>query len=250
MIRIALVDDEPLSLDSLEQTFSRVFEKHYPDIEFAIDKFQNGYALISQYSSIRPDILSLDYLMPKLNGIDTAKEIRKIDDNVKIILFTNYKDLWQEGYRVEAIRYIIKSDDKKKIEMDIRMVIDKVIKSFVDKGIQLTFRTFHGKTRIPLDKIEYVELIERKCYLFMINSNSTKIRVLGGMKDIYEKLKDFRFIRPLVSCCVNLKYVKEYKSTKEVSYLLMESGKQVFIARDRKKETLTIVSRYMEGGIL
>lgn len=167
---------------------------------------------------------------------------------MKIIFFTNYKDSWQEGYRVSALRYIIKSDDKEQIDMDIRMVIEKVIEGV--KDIRIAFRTFQGKMRIPIDKIEYAELIERKCYLFMTDSEPNQIRVLEGIKDIYEKLKDFRFIRPVVSCCVNLKYVKEYRSTKDISYLMMESGKKVFIARDRKKETLTIVSRYMEGAML
>ena len=78
MIRIALVDDEKLSRDLLEQTFKRIFKEHYPDIEFTIDKFQNGLTLISWYSDIKPDIVALDYLMPELNGIDTAKEIRKM----------------------------------------------------------------------------------------------------------------------------------------------------------------------------
>lgn len=54
------------------------------------------------------DILFLDILMPGVNGIDTASEIRKLDNNIKIIFLTSSAEFAVQSYTVGAYFYQLK----------------------------------------------------------------------------------------------------------------------------------------------
>jgi two-component system chemotaxis response regulator CheY len=49
---------------------------------------ENGLAGISQFQSLKPDVVILDFTMPGINGIETARRMSKLDPAVPLILFT------------------------------------------------------------------------------------------------------------------------------------------------------------------
>jgi len=51
---------------------------------------QNGYEAIDKAAELRPDVVVIDLLMPRLNGIETAPRIRCVVPHVKIILISGY----------------------------------------------------------------------------------------------------------------------------------------------------------------
>ena len=57
---------------------------------------------------MRFDILLLDVIMPGENGIDAAREIRRYDNNVKIIFLTSSAEFAVESYTVGAYFYQLK----------------------------------------------------------------------------------------------------------------------------------------------
>ncbi len=58
------------------------------------------------------DIIILDMLMKPLNGIETARLIRKYDSEVPILIVTGTVEYAMDGYQVNAYRYILKPVDK------------------------------------------------------------------------------------------------------------------------------------------
>ena len=82
MLRIAVCDDE---LSFLSQLHSILSAWQPNSSRFCIESFDNGDALLSSHAESHFAIILLDVVMPLLNGIDTAKELRKKDKNVKII---------------------------------------------------------------------------------------------------------------------------------------------------------------------
>jgi response regulator RpfG family c-di-GMP phosphodiesterase len=63
---------------------------------------ENGYAAIQMIQQIDVDVITLDLKMPGISGIDTLKEIRRIDQDVMVIIITGYGTLQSA---IEAIRY-------------------------------------------------------------------------------------------------------------------------------------------------
>jgi two-component system, OmpR family, response regulator ChvI len=80
--RILLVDDES------DITFS--FSIGLEDSGFEVDTFNNPLRALSNFKSDSYDLVLLDIKMPEMNGIDLCKEIRKLDNGVRICFLTAF----------------------------------------------------------------------------------------------------------------------------------------------------------------
>ncbi len=61
----------------------------------------NGEEAVEMYAKLRPDIVTMDIVMPKLNGIEAVRRIMQFDPNAKIIMVTA---LGQESFVLDAIK--------------------------------------------------------------------------------------------------------------------------------------------------
>lgn len=93
MKRILIVDDTMFMRTSLRM----VFEKGGHEI---VGEAENGLVAIQKYKELYPDVVTMDITMPELNGIDTIKIIKQIDENAKIIVVSA---LGQEKIVMDAI---------------------------------------------------------------------------------------------------------------------------------------------------
>jgi len=82
--KVLLVDDE---IDLILIMGKRIKQWGYDLMEAT-----GGKEAVSAVKSGRPDIVILDYMMPDMDGIDTLKEIRKINKNIPVIMFTAFPD--------------------------------------------------------------------------------------------------------------------------------------------------------------
>jgi len=82
-------------------------------IESYFDKFimvSNGEEALRKYHKIKPDIIITDIMMPKINGLEMAKEIKSIDENIPIIILSAYShtDMLLEAIDIGITKYFIK----------------------------------------------------------------------------------------------------------------------------------------------
>jgi two-component system response regulator ChvI len=89
--RILLVDDES------DITFS--FSIGLEDSGFEVDTFNNPLRALSNFKSNSYDLVLLDIKMPEMNGIDLCKEIRKLDNSVRICFLTAFDSRYEEFRR-------------------------------------------------------------------------------------------------------------------------------------------------------
>ena len=94
---ILIVDDELGVRESL-----RILLKPYYDVYTAPD----GEAALSIIKERKIHLITLDLNMPKLSGIETLREIRKIDGEVPVIIITGYGT---QKDAEEALLYGVKS---------------------------------------------------------------------------------------------------------------------------------------------
>jgi len=107
---ILVADDEPLVAHTLVQILE---SEGYRAIYVT-----NGAAAVQWAERARPDLVICDVIMPALNGVEAAKEIRKLVPQVRVILFsgqaaaTNLVDrAKQEGHSFEVLAKPVKPDD-------------------------------------------------------------------------------------------------------------------------------------------
>jgi class 3 adenylate cyclase len=80
--KILIVDDEPFNLDLLEQELM--------EHDYMIERAVNGVEALEKTASFKPDVILLDYMMPKMNGLEVIRRLRADDNNksVPVILLT------------------------------------------------------------------------------------------------------------------------------------------------------------------
>jgi len=84
--RILIADDHPLLREALCQVFS-----NQKDME-VIGQANNGEEAIKLTSQLKPDILIMDIMMPKFDGLEASRQIKKIAPNTAILILTAYDD--------------------------------------------------------------------------------------------------------------------------------------------------------------
>ncbi len=163
------------------------------------ESFLFHYADESDY-----DILLLDIEMGEMNGVDLAKNIRKINDSVQIVFITGFPDFIAEGYEVSALHYLMKPVSEEKLHA----VLDKAASNLAKAEKRLCV-TFDRQTDyIPLSKITYIEA--QKQYI-MIYTDGKAYRMKSSLADAERQLDEY-FFKCQRSFVVNLRYVKRIKS--------------------------------------
>jgi DNA-binding NarL/FixJ family response regulator len=76
-----------------------------------IGQASDGLEAIQKFAELQPDLIILDVGLPKLNGIEAARRIRKLAPDAKILFFSQYSssDIIQEALKTGALGYVHKS---------------------------------------------------------------------------------------------------------------------------------------------
>ncbi|MCX6244016.1 MAG: response regulator transcription factor [Bacteroidetes bacterium] len=82
MLRVLIVDDHPLVRKGLHE----LLRSHHPDWE--IFEADNGIRAILTAADVRPDLILMDYVMPKLDGVKASSAIKRDLPRSKIIMIT------------------------------------------------------------------------------------------------------------------------------------------------------------------
>ncbi len=110
MVRVLIVDDEP---DFLELVREFVTRSGYEAI-----LARSGPEALSKVKEERPHIVLLDIRMPEMDGIETLRRIRAVDQEVGVIMLTAVEDseVGRESLRLGAFDYLVKPVDFKYLE--------------------------------------------------------------------------------------------------------------------------------------
>ena len=116
-VGILIVDDHPI----FRQGLKFLLEK---DGYTVVGEGVDGMEAVKLAEQFRPDIVMLDFSMPRLNGLDAAREIRRVSPRSKVILLTAHRE---EQYVLESINagikgYVLKSEASTALGEAIREV--------------------------------------------------------------------------------------------------------------------------------
>lgn len=103
-LKCIAVDDEPLAL---EMVSGFILQTSFLSLE---GKFENAIEALSYINTNKVDLIFLDIQMPDLSGMELARvlEGNKVGEKPKIIFTTAYNQFAIEGYKVDALDYLLK----------------------------------------------------------------------------------------------------------------------------------------------
>lgn len=224
MIRIAVCDDSPAFLQQTKFMISHWDSPAAQDI--TIELFEDGDTLLLAHAKAPFDIILLDIVMPLLNGIEAARELREKDTTVKIVFLTCSAEFAIDSYSVKASNYLLKPvnpDNLFACLEDLADELQRIPKYTIVKSLEATIR-------IALQDIEYVEA-QGKHVVFFLKGN----RTVESHDPFYTfenalTLED-GFYKCHRSYLVNIHHIDNYTH----SEIVMRSGRRIPIARSCQK---------------
>ncbi len=153
-IRILLAEDEK-SLAELMQSAIGDFCESFTVVN-------NGEEGLKAYKKIHPDIVITDIMMPKMNGLDMARAIKKINPEQIIVILSAYSETEKllTAIDLEIKKYFIKPFDPDELLDYLCGAIDKIeIKKVISSNENYIFNT---KTKKLYKNNEIIQLTKRE----------------------------------------------------------------------------------------
>lgn len=91
--------------------FSEILREGFKNEKFKMVFAKNGEEGLDMAVKEKPDLILLDILMPKMNGMEMARALRRVNKKVPIIFLTNVEDMASvsEAFKMIKSDYVVKS---------------------------------------------------------------------------------------------------------------------------------------------
>lgn len=87
---------------------------------------ENGEDAVAIYKELKPDLVTMDLVMPKMSGIEGLKAIKEFDGNAKVIVVSaiDQRESLMEAIRLGASDFIVKPFEEARVESAIQKALN------------------------------------------------------------------------------------------------------------------------------
>ena len=242
---IAVVDDKRRDSEKLQQSIHRWFTENH-EAERSISCFNDGLSLLKVFEPEKFNIVFMDIIMNKINGIDTARQLRDSDSRI-LLVFTSASDEFAfDVFPLHPFDYMMKPYSTERVGhvlSEAVRVLEAVEPSFAARVSRNTYQ-------IPLRKISAVLSRDHFVEVVMSDGNSMICSMkFGEAEELL--MKDSRFLLCARGVIINMDCVSSLSRDK--SAVIMPDGTHyAFRVRSRNELVQTFtqyqISRIRGGG--
>ena len=239
MIKVAICNDKNVITSQIETIILYICDRN--GIPVDTDVFCDGESLEKEIlQGVRYDLIYLNIQMENREGIATAKNIRKADENVLLIYVSEHEAYMSELFRLAVFAFI-----RKPIDFEIFEEI------FLDANRKICnqkfYFSFHYKSedyKIPSIDILYFESNGRKINVHIRDGSTETFN--GKLSEVEMRMEDGKipFIRVHQSYLVNYHHIRSCSKTE----ITLVDGTKLPISEDRKKHFRGQYHKLMEGN--
>lgn len=171
-VRILIADDHTIVRHGL----ARLLEEQ-PDLK-VVGEANNGQSAVDQAVALKPDIVIMDIAMPRMNGIEAAKRIRKQLPKTKILILSMYS---HEHYIHELLEtgvsgYLLKDSSGRDIIKAIRSAMknETFLSPTISKVLMDTYRSPNRKCTSIAERYNQLSNREREVFQLIGEGHSTR----------------------------------------------------------------------------
>lgn len=230
-MRVAICDDENIQLSITKSSL----ETAYKSLDLVIDTYTSGVKLLGAVDTVHYDLIILDIEMPGLNGIDTAKRLRKIEERTAIVFLTSHVEYALEGYEVNALRYLTKPANPEKLSELITYLVEQKKK---DKRILL--RNSEDVEMVCVADIYYMEAQDQ---MIRVVTSKGEYRNRYNLGDYERELSACGLFRIHRGYLVNLGHVTRMMGRE----IVMEDGASLPVSRTKEAALKNALFHYVKN---
>jgi len=238
-VSFAVCDDDEIICEAICNRIDKLLAKF--GLSASIDKYVSPVAL---YKNIeggqrKYDALFLDIDMPKLNGIDLAKAIKKAEEAPDIIFVSNREEMVFDTFSVRPFGFVRKNN----FTNDLIDTLRSYVNTRMNKNAYIGIKTNNNSVvrKLKVSDIVYIESFRYKQYIYMADNEEIECRM--SMEEFEKKLANYDIVRMYKGYLVNLKYVQKIERTGVlVNY---KGGVNINVSRDKVQELKAIYLNYL-----
>lgn len=197
-MRVAICDDHEEDRTLLMKLAKQYLEREMLEVE--IFAYETGEAVLADFPQKGFSICFLDIYMGGLDGVETARRIRKMDAACQIVFITISTQHALEGYEVQAIAYLVKPITKDSVER----VFTRCLPVLADGARFIEIICERETVKILLRAVLYAEVFDKQT---VIHTEDREYATWLPLKEICGQLNHEPFLRCHRSFIVNLRYV-------------------------------------------
>lgn len=206
MLNIAVLDDEAAYVDRI----CRITETCMVRIgmEYKIRVYEKGRDILEELKrGVCFDIYLLDIQLPDVDGLETAKQIRRNFSEPILIYITNYVNYAVEAYEVNTYRYIPKQMLEEKLPQAYSSM-EPLLKKKRRQDRSYLIRWYSFQEKIFYRDIYYLKK-EGKYVVFVHKNGESRIR--RSLEEVLEEFQSEEFLMIDRGCAVNMEQVQSVK---------------------------------------
>ena len=220
MLQIAICDDEQFYREKIRRLLENYLKEH--DLSYEISLFLSGEEFLENgENAVRYDIVFMDINMNEMDGIQTAMRMRAFHSDTYIVLITAFINYVLEGYKVNAVRYIMKDT----LDNAMTECMDAILQKM--QIAQVTFSFMEGERRLYTDNILYVESQRHKLTFYYMEEQMVNYHIYDKLDVIEQRLQGYGFLRIHKSYLVNMRHIR--KVSNYIVYL--DTGEELPVPR-------------------
>lgn len=232
-MRIAIVEDEKVYRNIL-LTYLKQFQKEN-GIEIEIKEFESGNQIIWDYKPYY-DAIFMDAEMSDIDGLEVARYIRKVDEQVAIIFSTNAVRYAVKGYEVGALDFIIKPVSYTSFKRKMKKIICQIERK---RETSITLVKNDEMYKIPSSGVYYIEVSDHQ---LIYHTNRGVITAWKSLKSVEKSLENMKFAKCNRCYLVNLLHVQLVKKD-----VVLVGKDELKISRGRKQEFMKALADYVRS---
>ena len=219
-MRVAICDDEQIFRAELREMIFRYKAERRLHID--VYEYATGEALLASNKAF--DLIFLDYQMPGIDGMETARALRSRNLVCSIVFVTSYPQFMQESFEVQPFRFLIKPVTYQQVE--------KLLTEYIKEQKQfapLMVIDGNEQVMIPSQDILYLEGNGKYCTVRTLEKTYHSSKTLA---QVHALLPQHCFYRSHKSYVVNLYSIHSHN--RETATLV--NGEVVMIGRAKVAE--------------
>ena len=233
-MKIAVVDDSGEARSILEQLINEYGSANGLDI--TAECFSDPVPLVQTYSPYRYAAVFLDIYMDRMDGMEAAAEIRKLDRNIAIVFLTSSAEHRPEAFRYHAFDYLTKPVERTRLFGTLDDLFHRQSETDVNR---FTFTDNRVQYSLPVTDIVCIQSSGH--YLEITDINGKSYRPRMNFSEAAEELSSNNcFLQVVRGSLVNLDHVTGFSE----AVCSLSCGTSIPVSTRRSKELETVWKNY------